>query len=379
MFIVEPCSHQTEGRGQAFIVHLKRKVGRGACMVGSYPLCSLGFVVEGGRICVMSPSERRLARGIQGDGGRYTTRFLGARQGRGTGIVVSLALTCALLLGSLSGCGQRPQPSVVQAAGISHALSAMTPLPTATPGPDPDAARNAALGCTPHAPAPQPQLLYTGVRPGWTGTAPKEIALTFDDGPTPDTSPPILDFLEKTHTPATFFVEGQYIQQWPYLLKREWNDNFAIAVHTWDHPLMSQQTDPQLRHQFGDTLKQIRTILGPSTCVWIWRPPFADYNQHVLDVGASYGLTAITWDDSSADWTRPGVQQIVNNVLGSAHSGAVVLMHDGPAQREQTAAALPAILEGLKALGLAPVTLPKLLADGHYPGVSVQDSATASS
>ncbi len=296
-----------------------------------------------------------------------------ARQRRLGVVVVSLALTLALMMGSLAGCSATSQPSVVQASGIDQAL---TPLPATTPGVDPDAARNAAMGCTPHAPAPQPQLLYTGVRPGWKGVAPKEIALTFDDGPTPETSPPILNILETTHTPATFFVEGQYIQQWPYLLKREWHDNFAIAVHTWDHPLMSKETDTQLRHQFGDTIKEIRTILGPTTCIWIWRPPYADYNQHVLTVAASYGLTTITWDDSSLDWTRPGVQQIIANVLGSAHPGAVVLMHDGPAQREQTAAALPAILAGLKKLGLVPVTLPKLLADGHYPGVSVQVSAT---
>lgn len=328
----------------------------------------------------MAAREMQHAWGIQGiwsGENRTITMLAGEAQRRRVIAAASLALTVALLMGALAGCGGRSQPSVVQASGIDHALDALTPQPSVSPGVDPDAARNAALGCTPHAPAPQPQLLYTGVRPGWTGVAPKEIALTFDDGPTPDTSPPILDVLEKTHTPATFFVEGQYIQQWPYLLKREWHDNFAIAVHTWDHPLMTQETDTQLRHQFGDTIKEIRTILGPNTCVWIWRPPYADYNQHVLTVAASYGLTTITWDDSSLDWTRPGVQQIVNNVLASAHPGAVVLMHDGPAQREETAAALPLILAGLKKLGLTPVTLPKLLADGHYPGVSVQDSTSS--
>ena len=326
----------------------------------------------------MSSRGTQHAWGIQGAQGiwsgesRTFTRLAGGAQRRRVFAAASLALTFVLLIGALAGCGGRSQPSVVKASGLDHALNEITPQPSVPV--NPDAARNAALGCTTRAPAPQPQVLYTGVRPGWTGVAPKEVALTFDDGPTPYTSPPILDILEKTHTPATFFVEGQYIQQWPYLLKREWHDNFAIAVHTWDHPLMTKETDTQLRHQFGDTIKEIRTILGPNTCVWIWRPPYADYNQHVLTVAASYGLTTITWDDSSMDWTLPGVQQIVNNVLGSAHPGAVVLMHDGPADRAQTAAALPLILKGLSKMGLIPVTLPKLLADGHYPGVTVQDS-----
>jgi chitooligosaccharide deacetylase len=197
------------------------------------------------------------------------------------------------------------------------------------------------------------------------------VALTFDDGPTPYTSPPIFSYLEQSHTPATFFVEGQYIHEWPNLLQREWADGFAIAVHTWDHPLMTKQAPAQVHHQFADTLTAIHSILGPSACVWLWRPPYADYNASVLKAAASFGLTTITWDDSSADWTRPGVQQIVKNVLSAMHPGAVVLMHDGPALRDQTAAALPFIVGWLKTHGLVPVTLPKLLADGHYPGVNV--------
>jgi peptidoglycan/xylan/chitin deacetylase (PgdA/CDA1 family) len=293
------------------------------------------------------------------------------RQGRSGATALPVTLVALLVL--VAGCGAQAQSNGFAAKGVSKAL---TPLPTATATPDPNLPRNAALGCTPNAPAPQRQVLWTGTYPGWSGTPPREIALTFDDGPTPYTSPPILDILEKTHTPATFFVEGQYIQRWPDLLKREWNDNFAIAVHTWDHPLMSKLSDVQLHHQFGDTINQIHAILGPTACVWIWRPPYADYNQHVLDVAQSFGLTTITWDDCSFDWTLPGVQQIIANVLNNAHPGAVVIMHDGPANREETAAALPVIIDGLKQRGLVPVTLPKLLADGHYPGVTVQDSST---
>src|SRR5260370_485157 len=153
-----------------------------------------------------------------------------------------------------------------------------------------------------------------------------------------------------------------------------WQDGFAVALQPWDHPLMSKLTAAQMRHQFGDTLAEMRAILGASVCVWIWRPPYADYNQAVLTMAASYGLTTITWDDSSDDWDRPGVSKIVANVLSNAHPGAVVLMHDGPALRDQTAAALPAILAGLRERRLLPVTLPKLLADGHYPGVAVSGS-----
>jgi peptidoglycan/xylan/chitin deacetylase (PgdA/CDA1 family) len=300
--------------------------------------------------------------------GIVTTRGVqaGARSRPSWRAGAKLALVVVALAMLLAGCAD---------AQVSHALpvaaGARNVFPTPTTPADPLAARNAALGCRPSAPTPQPGVLYTGLRPGAAGPAAKEVALTFDDGPTPYTSPPIFSYLEQSHTPATFFVEGQYIHEWPNLLQREWADGFAIALHTWDHPLMTQQSPAQVHHQFADTLAAIHSILGPSACVWLWRPPYADYNASVIKAAVSFGLTTITWDDSSADWTRPGVQQIVHNVLSAIHPGAVVLMHDGPALREQTAAALPFIVGGLKARGLVPVTLPRLLADGHYPGVSV--------
>jgi peptidoglycan/xylan/chitin deacetylase (PgdA/CDA1 family) len=69
------------------------------------------------------------------------------------------------------------------------------------------------------------------------------------------------------------------------------------------------------------------------------------------------------------DYSRPGPVHIAATVLSEAHPGAVILMHDGPAWREQTLAALPIILAGLKARGLKPVTLPQLLMDSQYPSV----------
>lgn len=286
-------------------------------------------------------------------------------------IATALAAACVLASSLLAGCGatSAPSPSLVAVSWADAHRRSVTPTPT--PNPDGRAAQNAALGCAGAAPAPQSVVLYSGQRPGATTPAPKEVALTFDDGPTPYSSPPIYDVLERWHAPATFFDEGQFVTLWPHLLQREWKDGFAIAVHTWDHPEMTTQTPDGLRHQFGDTLAAIHKILGADACVWLWRPPYGDYNHLVVRTADSYGLTTITWDTSSNDWTRPGAAVIVQNVLGLAHPGSVILMHDGPAFREQTAAALPYILQGLLARGLTPVTLPRLLADAGYPGVSV--------
>jgi peptidoglycan/xylan/chitin deacetylase (PgdA/CDA1 family) len=268
------------------------------------------------------------------------------------------------------------------AASRAHATATHAPTSTAvntpivgTPTPQIRYTRdrmrelNAAMGCADGKPPALTKPIYTSKGFVSGAPAPNEVALTFDDGPTPYTTPPILDYLEKNHIPATFFVEGLYARVWPYLVQREWNDGFAIGMHSWDHPVLTILPDGQMPHQFGDSLSSIHAALGKDACIWFWRPPYGSYDPRILGVAKSYGLTTIMWDDDSVDYSRPGPDQIAATVLSEAHPGAVILMHDGPARREQTLAALPIILAGLKARGLKPVTLPQLLMDSQYPGV----------
>jgi peptidoglycan/xylan/chitin deacetylase (PgdA/CDA1 family) len=232
-------------------------------------------------------------------------------------------------------------------------------------------------GCASGTPKPISYAIHGGSYKGKTA-APKEVALTFDDGPSIYSSLPIIQYLEKTHTPATFFVEGQYARLWPNLLRREWLDGFAIGMHSWNHPYMTRVSYGEREHQFGDTLKAIQNVLGKDACVWFWRPPYMDLNTAVFNQASAHGFTTIDWNDDSRDWSRPGVSRIVNTVLSEATRGGIILFHDGPALRDQTAAALPLVLAGLKQRGLKPVTIPQLLADSGYPGVHMGGSATQS-
>lgn len=295
---------------------------------------------------------------------------------------VTVAITFTVLLaasGSLliymstSAQGGRPTYVAAKASPSAAPTATNTPLPWATATPIPShgtaqsrsMSRDVSLGCGHGAPAPWPSAITSGAY----GSTPNEVALTFDDGPTPYSTPAILTVLEQTHTPATFFVEGQYVSSWPNLLEREWGDGFAIGLHTWNHPPMTTLSVSQQQWQLSSTLTAIHNILGGGTCLWFWRPPYGDYNAQVLQSAASFGLTTVTWDDDPQDWARPGVSTIVSRVLAQVHPGSIILMHDGPALRQETADALPAILAGLQARGLHPVTLPKLLSDGSYPGV----------
>lgn len=187
------------------------------------------------------------------------------------------------------------------------------------------------------------------------------VALTFDDGPTPYYSPAIISYLEQTHTPATFFVLGQYAQAYPGLVQREAADGFTIGIHTWSHPDMPTLTPSQRAWQLAATAQQLHADLGANACLWLWRPPYGDYTGDIVAQAGSFGLTTIMWNDDPADWSQPGTATIVNRVLANVRPGSIILLHDGPAGRSQTLAALPGILAGLRQRGLTPVSLPQLL------------------
>jgi peptidoglycan/xylan/chitin deacetylase (PgdA/CDA1 family) len=292
-------------------------------------------------------------------------------------IVLSAILTFITLVVAASGAAglSGAWPKMISgglqvfqgSAGSAHA-----PNRHKAPAPNPNPMLNLRQGCVAGAPTPISYAIHDGSYNGQE-TAPDEVALTFDDGPSLYSSPPIIAYLERTHTPATFFVEGQYARLWPNLLRREWLDGFAIGMHTWNHPSMIRVSYQEREHQFGDTAKAIRDVLGKDACLWFWRPPYGDLNAGVFDQATAHGLTTLDWNDDPRDWSRPGVQAIVNTALSEATPGGIILFHDGPALRDQTAAALPLILEGLKQRGLRPVTIPQLLADAHYPGVHVLD------
>lgn len=232
-----------------------------------------------------------------------------------------------------------------------------------------------AQGC-PSASAPKPVSWAIHGARDYGATVRNTVALTFDDGPTPFSSLPIISYLEQTHTPATFFVMGQYAKAYPSLIRREAGDGFTIGVHTWSHPDMRLLTPGQRAWQLAATIQQLHADLGANYCLWLWRPPYGSSNQSIVTQAGTFGLTTVIWNVDPQDWSRPGTMTIVQRVLSQVRPGSIILMHDGPAARQETAAALPYILAGLKARGLTPVSLPALLFGDRPPSPTPTPSPT---
>jgi peptidoglycan/xylan/chitin deacetylase (PgdA/CDA1 family) len=252
-----------------------------------------------------------------------------------------------------------------------------TPIPvasaTARPGAsEPTYAGKIDLGCggAPH--NPPSYVIRSGA-----ASAPL-VALTFDDGPSPDQTANILSTLEQYRAPATFFVVGASARDRPGLIQREVADGFTIAIHTWDHPYMTGLAPAQRAWELASTVQAIHNAVGATYCLPYWRPPFGDYNGEILAQTQALGLATVTWSVDPADYNAPGVQTIVDRVLSNARPGSIVLLHDGYFFRGQTAQALPAIITGLRARGFTLATLPQVLA-GQGPATPVPTASPTAS
>ncbi|MER6304435.1 polysaccharide deacetylase family protein, partial [Kitasatospora sp. NPDC001539] len=177
----------------------------------------------------------------------------------------------------------------------------------------------------------------------------KVVYLTFDDGPSPVYTPRILSILNRYGARATFFELGENVAAHPSVTRQVARQGHSVQNHSWSHPDLRRLSAATFNSQVGNTDRAIRAQTGRTpTCL---RPPYGAVNGTVRSRAAGLGKQVVLWSVDPADWSRPGSGAIQSRVLGPVRPGSVILLHDGGGDRSQTAAALPAILSGLKARG----------------------------
>ncbi|MBW4556582.1 MAG: polysaccharide deacetylase family protein [Trichormus sp. ATA11-4-KO1] len=188
--------------------------------------------------------------------------------------------------------------------------------------------------------------------------AQKVIALTFDDGPWPETTSQVLDILKQNNVKGTFFVVGQNVKNYPDLVKRVVAEGHAIGNHTWHHwyHYMNQQA---AAYEVDHTTDFIYKTTGVKTN--LFRPPGGIMHNGVAAYARNSKYAIIMWSSDSLDYSRPTVPKLINNVFRNAQPGGIVLLHDGGGNRSQTVQALPEIISNFQKQGYGFVTLPKLL------------------
>jgi peptidoglycan-N-acetylglucosamine deacetylase len=197
----------------------------------------------------------------------------------------------------------------------------------------------------------------TGGSAGLVTNGPRDrpvVALTFDDGPS-EYTPGFLDVLREKHVAATFFEVGQEMAGREGTMRRILREGDEIGNHTMHH-----REFPGYAEIAPDSaLIERYTHFHPC----LFRPPGGGVDSSVISTAAALGMETITWDVDPRDWTTPGSAAVYSRVVGAARPGSIIVMHDGGGPRGGTLAALPAIIDTLRARGYRFATVSALL--GH--------------
>ncbi|HEY4452575.1 MAG TPA: polysaccharide deacetylase family protein [Solirubrobacteraceae bacterium] len=196
------------------------------------------------------------------------------------------------------------------------------------------------------------------------GTRAREIALTFDDGPGPYT-PAVLSVLERMHVPATFFVIGKMLRYFSAAAVREIQDGDVIGDHTESHPMLATLSAHDQYEELFEQIARVELLGGRRPT--LFRPPYGSFNANTMRELSRLHLLMVLWSVDTEDYRQPGVSVIVERALAGAQPGAILLMHDAGGAREQTIAALPLVIRGLRARGFRLVTVPQLMLDDPPP------------
>jgi peptidoglycan-N-acetylglucosamine deacetylase len=268
--------------------------------------------------------------------------------------IVALVTLAALALG---GAFSTPPRTLIANPTLPALPTYAVPIPVHDPGPKTaNAAERIDDGLLAQIPA--------GLAVAHAGRGAREVALTFDDGPSSYTLG-VLRLLAKAHQHATFFVTGYAASQNPWLLRQIRAGGNAFGDHTVTHHQLLRETPAKRRWELVSTAQRVEAATGVRPTMF--RPPYGSSSRAINTMARRLGLLPITWSVDSKDWTRPGVKQIVKTALSGAHPGGIILMHDGGGDRSETVKALRLILKALKKRHLHSVTLPALL-NAQPPG-----------
>ena len=149
----------------------------------------------------------------------------------------------------------------------------------------------------------------------------KQVAITFDDGPSNHTAT-LLDFLSEYDIKATFFMVGNRLQSYSNTLKQMVEDGHEIGYHSYAHVLQSQLSSEQITSDFNNSSKILKELSGAEFTVW--RSPGGDYNDRILKC---IPLPHIGWSVDTRDWETQSSESNYQSIR-KARDGDIILLHD---------------------------------------------------
>lgn len=187
-------------------------------------------------------------------------------------------------------------------------------------------------------------------------TEEKKVAISFDAAWGCQYTDGILDTLDKYKIKSTFFLVGFWVDKYPDKVKEIYDRGHEIGNHSSNHPHMSALNEQQITDELMKTHDKIKSITG--TNATLFRPPFGDYDNLLIETCRKNGYYTIQWDVDSLDWKELGVQPVVDRVTKNIKSGSIVLFHNNAKYVSQY---LPLVIERLLSEGYEIVPISELI------------------
>jgi peptidoglycan/xylan/chitin deacetylase (PgdA/CDA1 family) len=198
----------------------------------------------------------------------------------------------------------------------------------------------------------------------WRGPRVPRVALTFDDGPDPATTPLVLDRLDELGITATFFLLGSRVEAAPELVSEIAGRGHEIGVHGHRHDHHFVRTPRWVLDDLDAALEALASC-GGRYPRW-YRPPYGQTTGGTMLAARQRALPLVLWSAWGREWVAPSAEDVARRVTRGLEPGAIVLLHDSdvlspPGTTDRVLAALPPIAEELDRRDLKAVTLSTLV------------------
>lgn len=189
----------------------------------------------------------------------------------------------------------------------------------------------------------------------------KKASISFDAAWGNEDTQQIIDILAQYDVKATFFVVGEWVDKYPESVKALHDAGHEVMNHSDTHPYMTKLSATEMLAQVNGCSDKIEKVTGVRP--HLFRPPYGDYNDTVIDTLLENGYYTIQWSIDSLDWKELSAKEITSRVTGKLEPGSITLFHNAALH---TPEALPNVLEYAKTNGIELVKISELIYTENY-------------
>ena len=192
-------------------------------------------------------------------------------------------------------------------------------------------------------------------------TTEKKVAISFDCAWGIDHTETLLKIMAQNDVRCTFFAVQFWVEKYPDYVKKIIDGGHELGTHSRTHSYMSKLSKTQIKDELSTSAAAIERLTGKK--VRLFRPPYGDYNNLLVNTVTEMGMYAIQWDVDSLDWKNLSASEIALRVVNGTKNGSIILCHNNGLH---TAEALPIIFSNLKNKGFTFVPISELIYTENY-------------